>query len=457
MVNMNVKELPKLFNNFDFLLITDKEGYIQYYKTVNNIGTRIVEDPVGMHILNLHQHLDSDTSTVMRALINNEIIINEKQCLNIFKERTVTVLVTTLPLICNNEVIGAIEIDRYFDKDLVDFDKHNLENNMTKNQLFFTIDDIVGTSPEMKKVKKQILKVAQTNSPVMIYGETGTGKELVAKAIHNHSFRKSSPFLVQNCSTIPLTLGESILFGTTKGSFTGSQNKVGIFDIADGGTLVLDELNSMELTLQSKLLRVTENNCFRRVGGENTIHVNVRLISTLNEEPEYLMESNKIRKDLFYRLGVVLIYIPPLRNRKEDIPTLVDTFINEYNLKMDKNIKGISKEVLDLFMTYHWPGNVREIKHIIESAFNFIEDDIIKIEHLPDHIFKFNKGDSKKIDFKKIKEFDLSQVIKETEINYINSALESSNTLNDAAKLLKISRQSLKYKIDTYGIDISQN
>src|SRR5699024_5372432 len=132
----------------------------------------------------------------------------------------------------------------------------------------------------------------------------------IAKAIHNHGFRKNSPFIVQNCSTIPHTLGESILFGTTKGSFTGSENKAGIFDIANGGTIVLDELNSMDLSLQSKLLRVTEDNCFRRVGGKNLIHVDVRLISTLNEPPNELMELNKIREDLFYRLGVVLIYIP---------------------------------------------------------------------------------------------------------------------------------------------------
>ncbi|MDR7855482.1 sigma 54-interacting transcriptional regulator [Tissierella sp.] len=456
MAKLNIKELPKLFQDFDFLLITDKEGYIQYYKTVNSLGARIVENPIGMHILNLHQHLDMDTSTVMRALTNNEVIINEKQHLNIFKERTVTVLVTTLPLIYNNEIIGAIEIDRYFDKDFMGLDKDSIENNMIKNHLFFTIDDIIENSPKMKRVKKQILKVAQTNSPVMIYGETGTGKELVAKAIHNHSFRKSSPFLVQNCSTIPSTLGESILFGTTKGSFTGSQNKVGIFDIADGGTLVLDELNSMDINLQSKLLRVTENNCFRRVGGENLINVDVRLISTLNEEPEYLMESNRIRKDLFYRLGVVLIHIPPLRERKEDIPPLIDFFINEYNLKMNKNIVGVSKEVLDLFMNYNWPGNVREIKHIIESAFNFIEGDVIEVKDLPNHILKSNVNDKNIIDIKESDEFDLSEVMKKSEIKYINLALESSNTLKDAAKLLKISRQSLKYKMESYGIEINQ-
>lgn len=453
MVKGNIEDLPKLFHDFDFLVITDNEGYIQYYKTVNGIGTRIVENPIGMHILDLHQHLDSETSTVMRVLNNNETIINEKQHLNIFKERTVTLLVTTLPLISNDEIIGAIEIDRYFDKDFVRINENSMKYSLTKNHLFFTIDDIVSKSPEMNKVKEQTLKVAQTNSPVMIYGETGTGKELVAKAIHNHGFRRNSPFFVQNCSTIPHTLGESILFGTTKGSFTGSENKAGIFDIADGGTIVFDELNSMDLNLQSKLLRVTENNCFRRVGGKNIIHVDVRLISTLNEDPGYLMESNKIRKDLFYRLGVVLIYIPPIRDRKEDIPLLIDTFIKEYNRKMDKNIKGISKEVFDLFMSYHWPGNVREIKHIIESGFNFVDGDIIDIEHLPHNFIIANNSSEDMIDFDD--NFDLNKEIKDYEIKHIQRALDHSSTLNQAAKLLKISRQSLKYKMDTHGICIN--
>lgn len=451
MVKGNIEDLPKLFHYFDFLVITDNEGCIQYYKTINGIGNRIVENPVGMHILDLHQHLDSETSTVMRVLKNNEVIINEKQHLNIFKERTVTLLVTTLPLISNNEIIGAIEIDRYFDKDLVKVDDASLGHSPIDNHLFFTIDDIISKSPGMNKVKKQILKVAQSNSPVMISGETGTGKELLAKAIHNHSFRRNSPFIVQNCSTIPHTLGESILFGTTKGSFTGSENKAGIFDIADGGTIVLDELNSMDLNLQSKLLRVTENNHFRRVGGRNLINVDVRLISTLNEEANHLLETGRIRDDLFYRLGVIIIEIPPVRERKEDIPLLVDYFIHEYNKKMDKNIKGISKDVMELFMDYNWPGNVREIKHIIESAFNFIEGDIVELEHLPDHFYKEAKISSTKLNIET--KFDLNKTMKEYEIQYIKLALESSKTLNDAAKLLKISRQSLKYKLDTYGIE----
>lgn len=452
MLKKSLENLPKLFNYADFFVVTDKDGYIEFYKVYRSLGSKIVEDPVGLHILELHQHLNEETSTVMRVLRSGEPIINEKQYLNIFKERTVTVLTTTLPIMAGNEVIGAIDINRYFDIDLRKTDEHDIKNSFNYSDLFFTIDDILTNNSSMMEVKNKALKAAKTNSPVMIYGETGTGKDLIAQAIHNHSFRKHNPFIVQNCSAIPLTLGESIFFGTTKGSFTGAENKMGLFEIADGGTLVLDELNSMDINLQSKLLRATESNIIRRIGGDSLIYVDVRLISILNEDPYFVMEQNKLRRDLFYRMGVVLIHVPPLRERKEDIPLLVNSFVEEYNLKMDKNIKGVSKQVMDLFMEYSWPGNVRELKHVIESAFNFVEEEIIDEEQLPDHI-KY-QSNTKKSTINIDDKFCLNTALKDFEIKYIKLALESSDTLNEAAKLLKISRQTLKYKMDTYGIEI---
>lgn len=452
MLKKSLENLPKLFNYADFFVVTDKDGYIEFYKVYRSLGSKIVEDPVGLHILELHQHLNEETSTVMRVLRSGEPIINEKQYLNIFKERTVTVLTTTLPIMAGNEVIGAIDINRYFDIDLRKVDEHDIKNSFNYSDLFFTIDDILTNNSSMMEVKNKALKAAKTNSPVMIYGETGTGKDLIAQAIHNHSFRKHNPFIVQNCSAIPLTLGESIFFGTTKGSFTGAENKMGLFEIADGGTLVLDELNSMDINLQSKLLRATESNIIRRIGGDSLIYVDVRLISILNEDPYFVMEQNKLRRDLFYRMGVVLIHVPPLRERKEDIPLLVNSFVEEYNLKMDKNIKGVSKQVMDLFMEYSWPGNVRELKHVIESAFNFVEEEIIDEEQLPDHI-KY-QSNTKKSTINIDDKFCLNTALKDFEIKYIKLALESSHTLNEAAKLLQISRQTLKYKMDTYGIEI---
>lgn len=448
-----VESLPKLFNYIDFLVVTDKDGYIEFYKVFNNLGSKIVEDPVGLHILELHQHLNEETSTVMRVLKDGEPIINEKQYLNIFKERTVTVLTTTLPLKAGNKTIGAVDINKYFDLDLRKIEDYNMKDNSNIDRSFFTIDDILTDNPKMIKIKEKTLKAAKTNSPVMIYGETGTGKELIAQAIHNHSFRKSNPFIIQNCSAIPLTLGESIFFGTTKGSFTGAENKKGLFEMANNGTLVLDELNSMDINLQSKLLRATENNCIRRIGGDNLINVDVRIISTLNEDPNTVIEQNKLRHDLFYRLGVVLIYIPPLRERKGDIPILIDNFINEYNTKMNKNIKKLDKKSEELFMEYSWPGNVRELKHIVESAFNFAEGDIITEEHLP---YNVKHGERKESLNRNMEEkFSLTDAVNDYEKRHIELALSGSHTLNEAAQLLKISRQTLKYKMDTYGIKIT--
>lgn len=449
-----VESLPRLFNYIDFFVVTDKDGYIEFYKVFNSLGSKIIEDPVGLHILELHQHLNHETSTIMRVLRDGQPIINEKQYLNIFKERTITVLTTTLPLKVGDTTIGAIDINKYFDEDLRKIEEYDVENSFNIKNLFFTIDDILTDDPKMDQIKEKTLKAAKTNSPVMIYGETGTGKELIAQAIHNHSFRKSKPFIIQNCSAIPLTLGESIFFGTTKGSFTGAENKKGLFEMATNGTLVLDELNSMDINLQSKLLRATENNSVRRIGGSNLINVDVRIISTLNEDPNKVIEENKLRQDLFYRLGVVLIHIPPLRERKKDIPILVNSFINEYNTKMNKNIKKVSKKVENLFMEYNWPGNVRELKHIIESAFNFTEGDIITEEFLPKDIIH---GERKEIFNINIEDkFSLTDAVNNYEKDHIELALEGSNSLNEAAKLLKISRQTLKYKIDTYGIEINK-
>lgn len=446
-----IEELLNLFDDADFLVVTDKEGYIEYYKIFKGLGSRIVDDPVGLHILELHQHLDYETSTVMRVLKNKEPIINEKQYLNIFKERTVTVFSTTFPIMEGQEVVGAVDINKYIYENMngvKKFKHHNLDSR--KNYLF-TIDNVLTNNDAMIEVKNRTLKAAKTNSPVMIYGETGTGKELIAQSIHNHSLRKDNPFIVQNCSAIPLTLAESMFFGTTKGSFTGAESKIGLFEMANNGTLVLDEINSMDLNLQPKLLRVVDSGAFRRIGGKELIDVDVKLISMLNEDPKLILDNKQMRQDLFYRLGVVIIKIPPLRERKEDIPLLVNSFINEYNIKMRKEIKKVSKGVMDLFMEYSWPGNVRQLKHVIESAFNFTEGEVINENDLPYDI-NTKKNISKNIDIDN--KFSLNEAVKDYESRYIKLALESSDTLNEAASLLKISRQTLKYKMDSLGIEI---
>jgi len=240
---------------------------------------------------------------------------------------------------------------------------------------------------------EKIKELYATDLNVLIYGETGTGKEIIAQSIHNMSNRKNKPFIAQNCAAIPENLLESILFGTTKGSFTGAVDRVGLFEQANGGTLLLDELNSMPIHLQPKLLRVLEEGCITRIGSHIEKKVDVKVISTVNVEPTLLIEQKKLREDLFYRLCRISVYIPPLRERKEDILFLANHFINVHNFSKNKSAK-LSMEVKEIFKRYRWDGNVRELKNIIESAFDVLKNGKeIKIEHLSCYFVEKLKSD----------------------------------------------------------------
>lgn len=445
-LNKKIEYFVKAFDYVDFLVITDAEGYIKYYKTYKNLGNIKIENPVGLHILKLHQNLNEETSTIMRALKYKLPVLEERQFLNIYANETTIVQSTTFPIEENGEIIGAIDINT-----CIDPTDEKTNNDIEKSSSFY-IDNIITNSPKMLKLKEKIMKAAKTDSPVMVYGETGTGKEMVSHSIHNLSKRKDKPLIVQNCSAVPLGLGESIFFGTTKGSFTGAENRMGLFEMADGGTLVFDELNSMNIELQPKILRTVENQSVRRVGSSNKTNIDVRIISTLNEEPIKIISHHKIRNDLFYRLGVVFIRIPPLRERKEDIYLLTKYFISMYNRLMSRNIEEVDNKVIELFMDYQWPGNVRELKNVIESAFNFAEGEIIKVDNLPNYLTIENKSIGNQIIGK---EFCLLDEVKDFEVKFIKLALEKSNTLNEAAKMLNITRQTLKYKIDKYHIEVN--
>jgi arginine utilization regulatory protein len=228
---------------------------------------------------------------------------------------------------------------------------------------------------------------ASTPSPVMIYGETGTGKELFAQAIHNHSGRKSTRYTAVNCAAIPENLLEGLLFGTTSGAFTGARNKLGLFERASGGTIFLDELNAMPIGLQAKILRVIQERKVRRLGSLRETEIDVKIISSVNKEPHVAIAENALRPDLFYRLGVVFIPIPPLRERKEDIILLARHFLAKHSRVLNRKVDDISADVLDLFHDYDWPGNVRELEHVIEGAINLvISSRTIERRHLQSHL-----------------------------------------------------------------------
>lgn len=252
----------------------------------------------------------------------------------------------------------------------------------------YHFSDISYTGDAMRKTIERCELIAESDSPVMIYGETGTGKELFAQSIHNASRRRNKPFIAINCAAIPSTLLESMLFGTEKGAYTGALQREGLFEQAHTGTLLLDEINSMDITLQSKLLRVVQDGMVRRVGGLESKHVDVRIISNTNIPPMQAIEEKQLRKDLYFRLGVVNITIPPLRERKEDIPLLARTFIQAGNRKICKNAQGLDEEAERIFQSYDWPGNVRELQHAIEYALNILpyEQELISAAYIPEHI-----------------------------------------------------------------------
>ncbi len=312
-----------------------------------------------------------------------------------------------------------------------------------KEKCSYEFEDIITRNSNMKNAIGILQKTSNTDSPVLIYGETGTGKELFVQAIHNASPRKRCAFIAINCAAIPENLFEMTLFGATKGSYTGAFDKKGLFELADGGTLYLDELNSMPYEIQSKLLRVIQEGKVRRVGDYKEKQINVRLITTLNEYPEELLEKQKLRKDLYYRLNVIRIDIPPLRERKEDIEILSNYFIKNFNTMFNNNVVDLKKEALWSLTNYNWPGNVRQLENLIQAIFNFKSEGYIGVEdiaYVDESIIKYGRK-------------PLKEVIEEVEINYIKEALSiTEGNVSKASELLGIPRQTLQYKIKKYLI-----
>lgn len=332
-------------------------------------------------------------------------------------------------------------------------------------------DKIIGLDPDFVNCIKVASLAAKGDSSIFLTGRTGTGKELFAKCIHEYSARRNKPFLAVNCSAIPETLLESILFGTAKGAYTGAVEKTGLFEQAEGGTLFLDEINSMPLFSQAKLLRVLEERELRHLGGQKDIGINVRIISSSNTLPNEAIEKKQIREDLFYRLAVINVVIPDLAARKSDIMLLANHFIRDYNEKFGKSIVGVDSEVEEFFLSYNWPGNVRQLRHCIEAAMNFVSpaDVTIQKNHLPQYIFfdifppceKFKSvavpellsGIFSSAEETEGEAADIFTDIQENEKNQIIQALLANNgNVTQTAKMLNMHRNSLIYRMKKYNI-----
>lgn len=439
-----------IFDKFEEgIFIVDKEGIIVFMNIRASEIERIDrEAAIGRYLLEVYPTLSEKTSTLLKVLKYREPIIDSIQTYRNYKGEELTTVNSSHPIYDGNKLIGVMEIMKdvtsikKLSEEVIELKEeiHHVKNvKSSKGTAKYDFIDIIGKSEELLKCKERALRAGNTTSPVLIYGETGTGKELFVQAIHNNSTRRNKPFIAQNCAAIPATLLEGILFGTVKGSFTGAENRKGLLELAGGGTFYLDELNSMPLELQAKLLRVIQEGTFRRVGDNELRKIDIRIIASINEPAEELLASNTIRRDLYYRLNVVRIDIPPLRNRKEDIPILVNHFINKANRKFDAKVQGITKLALDMIISGQWQGNVRELENYIEGIFNRRSTGFIDIEDL-------NEMNFADVNLKKI--IPLKEKLNELEENYIREALVmTQNNISKAAKLLDIPRQTLQYKI----------
>ncbi len=318
----------------------------------------------------------------------------------------------------------------------------------------FSMNSIVGQSDQMKEVKALVKKVAQSDaSTIFLHGESGTGKDLIAKVIHYSSERSDKPFMDINCTALPETLIESELFGYEKGAFTDAKvMKKGFFELADAGTIYLDEIADMKSSTQAKLLKVIENKTFKRIGGVKDIAVDIRIIASSNKNIEEEIRNGNFREDLYYRLQVIPLRLPPLRERSEDIIFLTNAFINQFNNEFKKHVLGISKEVKKSFLDYHWPGNIRELKNVIERAMILENEEYILPEHLPIELSKQNNP-QKAISDSRVTIPPGGLNIELVEKELITQALEQSKwNQTKAAKLLNLTRDALRYRMQKFGI-----
>jgi len=474
-----MKQYPYFADIFESLeaavYFCDNEGRLVY---INPIAERLDgytnQELYGRTVMEAYG-LDAQTSPMLRALTTEKAVVD--MAFRYFVNgREVFQICNARPVFFNGVKVGAFTVQ----KDVTQLMEVIERNIVLQRQMFLSnadesencaedvtgIDRLIGEHPIFIECKEMAKMAARRDSPVLLTGETGSGKELFARAIHEHSSRREGPFLAINCAAIPEALIESILFGTSKGIYTGAVERKGLFEQADGGTIFLDEINSMPLASQAKLLRALEDKEIQHLGSKERIRINARIISSSNAFPQEAIRKKQIREDLFYRLAVVNIVIPNLASRKSDVFILANHFISEYNERFQKKIVSLDDEVLGFFLDFSWPGNVRQLRHTLESAMNFVEDGelMIKKKHLPAYLFTgidaasggYRQKDTIAIpvhDLPENKETGIFSAIKDKEKNAIILALmDNGGNVSKTAKQLGMNRQSLVYRIRKYQI-----
>lgn len=450
-----LEQMSSIYDNMDSVMIVNREGIVEYAAVLDtDDDTMRNEGYTGMPLLEVYPELKREESTVYHVLETGEPVIEEVQTLTDCNGKTFTLSCSTYPIALGDKIIGAIEGSVLLNADGKPVVKQGRRaaRNVRKGSLY-TLDDIITVDTHMNELKEQVMRVAAGDSPVMIIGDTGTGKELVAQSLHSHSRRASGPFVSQNCSAIPMGLLESTLFGTVRGSYTGAVDRRGLFELASGGTLFLDELNSMEIGLQGKILKAVEEQKIRRIGEEKERRIDVRIVSALNCEPHTVIEAGEMRKDLFFRLGVVQIRLPLLHERRGDITVLTEHFIEHFNERSAKKISGCSELAGKALLNYSWPGNVRELRNVVEYGFNMARGSEITLKDLPENLLYDKKAADEDHGRSEIAGRNLTEAVEAYERSLIEEACRETRNVTDAAARLGISRQALRYKMTKYGLD----
>lgn len=435
--------------------ITVKERYNPRYSDAENAADN--EWCLNRNLLEVFPSLSHSDSSLLQALQKGELLYRENQCtINHSGKKSVTNNVT-FPIISRGKIIGAVELSRdvtHYEGERTALAARPTPKRRSGTEAKWMLEDIVTQSSKMLEIKRTIAKVADSRSSVLVYGETGTGKELIVSALHNAGSRKDQPFVAVNCAALPESILEGLLFGSQKGVFTGAENKKGMFAEANGGTIYLDEINSMPLLLQAKLLRVLQEKSVTPLGASKPIPLDVRIIASTNRPISEVVASGQIREDILYRLNTISIQIPPLRRRLDDIPLLAAAFVEKYSAEMGKQVAGVAPEVTAFLMNRSWRGNVRELEHVIESAMNVVEDgQTVELEHLPIYLSEEDELEEDTPEHSPREAVSLNEALAAYEKKLILAAMKASNwKIVDAAARLRIPRTSLQYKLEKYDI-----
>ncbi len=384
--------------------VVDEKGItVVYNQAASQLDGLVKEEVMGKSLLEVFPSLDHDSSTLMTVLKSGVPELEQQQTFSNYKGKKITTVNSTHPIFIDGELVGACEVStditriKEMAEKIVDLQRELREigprsTNSPKRKPsrgtkahrprgLFSVDDIVGESSSIKEIKRKVLMLADSDSNVMVWGETGTGKELLVQSIHTASVRSSGPFVPQNCAALPESLLEGLVFGTAKGGFTGSTDRPGLLELASGGTLYLDEIDSMPRELQAKLLRVIQDKRVRRLGDARERPVDVRIVASISVPPREAVKAGHLRPDLFFRLSVIEMGLPPLRERKEDIPLLCEHFLRKHSRKGGPS--SVSPQAMSAFLTYEWPGNIRELEHAVEGSLAFAKGTAIDIADLP--------------------------------------------------------------------------